>query len=168
MNRHDAPLLSRSHFPVLALVAVASCGGGGDAAGVVVPAQAALLGGSWNLFQEGTDCAGAAFFALPLEIVDVASREYLVRIGDAAAPFEFVGQQVGDSVVVSGSSTVAGVTLATLPLISRLYTEIARRMTPAELLVEGRAPKIDVSLLAAAKAIEALMPWHTRPPTLLG
>lgn len=38
---------------------------------------------------------------------------------------------------------------AALPLISVIFTHVARRMTPAELLIKGRAPRISSSLLAA-------------------
>ncbi|MCC7421466.1 MAG: flippase-like domain-containing protein [Planctomycetaceae bacterium] len=43
-------------------------------------------------------------------------------------------------------------TAAVLPLISIIFTQIARRMTPAELLVEGRTPQIDSILLAGGLA----------------
>lgn len=43
-------------------------------------------------------------------------------------------------------------TAAVLPLISIVFTQIARRMTPAELLVAGRTPRIDSLLLASGLA----------------
>ncbi|MFT5733276.1 MAG: hypothetical protein ACJAZN_003779 [Planctomycetota bacterium] len=78
----------------------------------IVAPTLATLGGSWNLFQDGTTCTGEEFSVLPMEIEDVASGEFLLRIGEAPSAFEFSGVQVEDSLVVSGVSTVDGVTLS--------------------------------------------------------
>jgi hypothetical protein len=97
-------------------LAFTSCNGDDDGSngGTSAPAS---LGGTWNLFLDGTDCDGDEFSASTLEITETSSGEYLLQVGELPQVFEFNGQREGDTIVASGSSTVGDVTFELEPAV---------------------------------------------------
>ncbi|WP_145194260.1 hypothetical protein [Planctomycetes bacterium Poly30] len=154
MNRFSAPHLSRSLSPVLVLCALASCNDGGGKAGGVIPVvQTVELGGAWNFFQEGLDCDGSSFRALPMEIEDVASGEFVVRIGEPGSAFEFAGLQMDSSLVFGGSSTVGGVTLEIPSATWAIAANLNKLSGPLEAVrTEGG---VDCAFTGAVEAFKA-------------